>query len=172
MFYKNNNHLENAQKEFWRFFFFNLRRHGRVPSKHAIKTWIKNFEETGSVLKKKQTGRPRSARTPQNIKAVRASVLRNPRHSVHKLAAAVRLSRECVRRILHVDLKFHPYKLQIVQELKENDHQLRLEFCQQITTNKRGQWISGQAVDVRWGPFSSHRLREQAELSLLGRQQP
>jgi len=34
-----------------------------------------------------------------------------------------------------VDLKFHPYKLQIVQELKENDHQLRLEFCQQIKTN-------------------------------------
>ena len=38
--------------------------------------------------------------------------------------------------------------------------------------HKRGQWISGQAVDARWGPFSSHRLREQAELSLLGRQQP
>ena len=54
---------------------------------------------------------------------------------MRKLAAAVRLSRECVRRILHVDLKFHPYKLQIVQELKENDHQLRLEFCQQIMTN-------------------------------------
>jgi len=99
------------------------------------KTWIKNFEETGSDLKKKPIGRPRSARTPQNIEAVRVSVLRSPRRSVRKIAAAVRLSRECVRRILYVDLKFHPYKLQIVQELKENDHQLRLEFCQQITTN-------------------------------------
>ena len=49
--------------------FFNLGRHGRVPSKHAIKTWIKNFEETVSALKKKPTGRPRSARTPQNIEA-------------------------------------------------------------------------------------------------------
>jgi len=37
--------------------------------KHAIKTWIKNFEETGSALKKKPTGRPRSARTAQNIEA-------------------------------------------------------------------------------------------------------
>jgi len=36
--------------------FFNLGRHGQVPSKHAIKTWIKNFEETGSALKKKPTG--------------------------------------------------------------------------------------------------------------------
>jgi hypothetical protein len=42
-------------------FFFNLGRHGQVPSKHAIKTWIKNFEETGSALKKKRTGQPRSA---------------------------------------------------------------------------------------------------------------
>jgi len=90
--------------------------------------------KTGSALKKKPNGRPRSAPNPQNIEAVHVSVLRSPRRSVRKLAAAVRLSRECVRRSLHVDLKFHPYKLQIVQEL-ENDHQLRLEFCQQVTTN-------------------------------------
>ena len=132
--------------------FFNLGHHGQVPSKHAIKTWIKNSEETGSALKKKPTGRPRSARTPQNIEAVCVSVLRSPRRSVHKLAAAVRLSQECVRRIFHVDLKFHPYKLQIVQELKENDHQLRIEFCQQIMTNINKDnefldklWISDEA---------------------------
>ena len=119
--------------------FFNLGRHGRVPSKHAIKTWIKNFEKTGSALKKKETGRPRSARTPQNIEAVRVAVLRSPRRSVRKIAAAVRLSRECVRRILYVDLKFHPYKLQIVQELKENDHQLRLELSTNYDEHKRGQ---------------------------------
>jgi len=94
MFYKNNNSLEGVQKEFRRF--FNLGRHGRVPSKHAIKTRIKNFQGTGLALKKKPTGRPRSARTPQNIEAVRVSALQSPRRSVRKLAAAVRLSRECV----------------------------------------------------------------------------
>jgi transposase len=71
MFYKNNDSLEGAQKEFRRF--FNLVR--RVPLKHVIKTWIKNFEETGSAQKKKPTRRLRSARTPQNIEAVRVSVL-------------------------------------------------------------------------------------------------
>jgi transposase len=54
MFYKTSDSLEGAQREFRRF--FNLGRHGQVPSKHAIKTWIKNFEETGSALKKKPTG--------------------------------------------------------------------------------------------------------------------
>ncbi|PSN57112.1 hypothetical protein C0J52_01298 [Blattella germanica] len=121
MFYKNNDSLEAAQREFRRF--YNLGRHGVVPSKHAIKGWINNFEETGSALKKKPTGRPRSARTPQNIDVVRESQ-----------SAAVGMSRESVRRILRLDLKFHPYKLQMVQELKENDYQLRLGFCQEMIT--------------------------------------
>jgi len=81
MFYKNNDSLEGAQKEFR--CFFNLGRHGQVPSKHAIKTWIKNFEETGSALKKKPTGRPRSARTPQNIEAVRNGELQRQIERMH-----------------------------------------------------------------------------------------
>ena len=59
--YKNDASLEGAQRAFRRH--SNLGRHGRVSSKHAIKTWIKNSEETGSALKKKPTGRPRSARS-------------------------------------------------------------------------------------------------------------
>ena len=62
MFYKNNDSLEGVQREFQ--CFFNLERHGQVPSKHTIKTCIKNFEETGSALKKKPTGRPKCARAP------------------------------------------------------------------------------------------------------------
>jgi hypothetical protein len=30
--------------------------HGQVPSAHAIRTWVRNFEETGSALKKKPSG--------------------------------------------------------------------------------------------------------------------
>jgi hypothetical protein len=36
-----------------------------------------------------------------------------------------------VQRILH-NLQFHPYKLQIVQELKPNDSVLRLQFCENL----------------------------------------
>ena len=44
-----------------------------VRTLETRETWIKNFEETGSALKKKPAGRPRSARTAQNIEAVRSS---------------------------------------------------------------------------------------------------
>ena len=47
MFYKISGSLESVQRDFRRFFFFNLGHNGQVPSKHAINTWIKNFEETG-----------------------------------------------------------------------------------------------------------------------------
>ena len=78
------------------------------------KIWINNFEETRSALKKKPTGRPKSARNPQNIDVVRESVLRILRRLVRNQAAAVEMSRESVRRILTLDLKFHSYKLEMV----------------------------------------------------------
>jgi transposase len=50
-FYKNNDNLEAARREFRRH--FNLRRYDLIPSAHTIKIWVSNFEETGSALKKK-----------------------------------------------------------------------------------------------------------------------
>jgi hypothetical protein len=41
------------------------------------------------------------------------------------------LGRRSVQRILH-NLQFHPYKLQIVQELKPNDSILRLQFRENL----------------------------------------
>jgi hypothetical protein len=49
---------------------------GQVPSVHAIRTWVRNFEETGSALKKKPSGRVLSVRIPENIDAA----VRSPRH--------------------------------------------------------------------------------------------
>ena len=70
----------------------------------------------------KPTGGPRSACSPQNIDVVRESMLRSPRRSIRKQAAAVEMLRESVRSILALDLKFHPYKLQIAQQLRENNY--------------------------------------------------
>ena len=50
-FYKNNNSYAAAQREFRKK--FGIRRNSKVPSAHAIKTWVNTFEETGSTVKKK-----------------------------------------------------------------------------------------------------------------------
>ena len=49
-YYKNDDCIVVTQRLFRRQFHIN--RNNPVPSGHAIKTWIKNFEETGSALKK------------------------------------------------------------------------------------------------------------------------
>ena len=50
-FYKNGDSFVIAQREFRRE--FGIRRNRAVPSAHAIKTWVLNFEATGYTLKKK-----------------------------------------------------------------------------------------------------------------------
>jgi len=69
-FYKNNDSYVAAQREFRKI--FGIHRNSKVPSAHVIKTWVNDFEETDSTVKKKG-GSVKTVRTPQNIDAVRAS---------------------------------------------------------------------------------------------------
>ena len=65
--------------------------------------------------------RPRHVRTLENVAAVRDAVKQSPRHSARKQGSALGLSRHSLRGILHKDLQFHPYKMKLVQEMKEWD---------------------------------------------------
>jgi hypothetical protein len=49
--YKKSESYVAAQREFRKK--FGIRPNSKVPSAHDIKTWINNFEETGSTVKKK-----------------------------------------------------------------------------------------------------------------------
>jgi len=104
LFYKNNGSYVAAQREFFKK--FGIHRNSKVPLAHAIKTWVKNFEETSSTLKKK-CGSVKTVRTPQNIDAVRASLEQRPRRSAVRYSKKLGLSESSVRRILHLDLHFH-----------------------------------------------------------------
>jgi len=55
----------------------------RVPDRKSILLWVENFREMGSVSEKRR-GLPRTSRTPENIEAVRRSVLQSPRRSACK----------------------------------------------------------------------------------------
>ena len=79
---------------------------------------------------KKRRGRSRTSRTPENIEAVRRFVLQSPTRSARKHASALGISNRSVRRILHQDHHFHPYKMVVVQELTQQDWINRVESCQ------------------------------------------
>ncbi|KAF2882132.1 hypothetical protein ILUMI_24054 [Ignelater luminosus] len=117
---------------------FNLAPLAPVPDRKSIVTWVTTFRQTASATKRR-TGVPRPVRSPENIEAVRASMLRSPRRSARKHASALRLSDRSVRRILRDDLHFHPYKMAIVQELSERDIKLRLWMLFSFGSNSENQ---------------------------------
>jgi len=118
-FYKSNDNYATAQRLFhWH---FQINRNNPVPSAHAIKTRVKNFEETGSALKRKSPGKERSIRTPENIETVRTALEQSPQRSVRRHAASLNISVRSLRRILHKDSNFLPYKIQVAQKLQERD---------------------------------------------------
>lgn len=111
---------------------FNVGRHGAVPTRNTILRWIQNFRLSSSASKKKPPGHVRSVRTPENIDRVRVAVTRSPHRSARRHAIALGLSNRSVRRILHLDLKFHAYKVMIVQQLNERDYVQRRAFAERM----------------------------------------
>jgi hypothetical protein len=123
---KNGDSFVIAQREFRRA--FGIHRNRAVPAAHAIKTWVRNFEATGSTLKKKG-GSVKTVRTTENIAVVREAIERSPHRSARRHFVSLGLSEASVRRILHKDLHFFPYKIQVTHALHERDYVNRANSC-------------------------------------------
>jgi hypothetical protein len=59
------------------------------------------------------------------------AMLRSRLRSAPLQALTLRLKEFCVRRILHKALHYHPYQIQVAQELSERDNVSRLQFCKE-----------------------------------------
>ena len=104
-FYINGDSFVITQCEFRREFRIHCNRD--VLSARAIKTWVQNFEATGSTLKKKG-GSVKTVRTPENITVVREASERSPHRAACRHSVSLGLSEAGVRRILHKDLHLYP----------------------------------------------------------------
>lgn len=113
---------------------FNIRSRAPLPGRQSIVSWVSTFRVSGNV-EKKHKGPAKSVRTAENIEAVRQSFVRSPRRSARKHAAALGISDRTVRRILHGELHFHPYKLAVVQQLTARDFNARQTACESLLEN-------------------------------------
>lgn len=127
-FFVNNESVTQTQRDFRTHFNIPVRR--PVPDRNTILRWFENFNTTGSVMKKKPPGPVNTARTPENIERVRTSAIQSPKRSVRKRAASLGINESTVRRILHKDLHYHPYKIQVCQQLSVGDYEQRRVFCE------------------------------------------
>ena len=124
-YFKNTDSIFQTQWLFRRL--FGVSEHEKIPDRKKISLWVANFRKTGSCLKRKTPG------TPENVTAVRNALTQSPRRSARK--QAFRLSQRSLRRILHEDLQFHPYKMKLVQEMKECDWADRKKYCEVLLRN-------------------------------------
>lgn len=123
---------------------FNAVHAERPISLSYVQHLIRKFVSTGSVTNAKKSGRP-AVRTEELQEHVLAEVAVKPQQSIRELSLTCDASRMTVQRILKLH-KFHPFKLQIHQELTEHDPDNRLEFCEIMTERINNNTISVKNV--------------------------
>ena len=122
--------LKTVQVRYCRSFNFNNFSH-----KFQITHWVKTFKDTGTLItstkkgQKSTSGRKLTARSPENVDAVRDSVGWRPKKSLRRCSQELGPSRSSVHRILKNDLQLYPYRIQIKQTLTQNDMTKHVEIC-------------------------------------------
>lgn len=101
-------------------------------SRNFVYYTLRRYRETSSIDDRQRSGRPRSIRTPANIKLIRERVRRNPCRTQKKMALQANISRISVNRILKYDLKLKAYSRRKVHYLNDRLRKLRRERCRQL----------------------------------------
>jgi hypothetical protein len=100
------------------------------PTDKTIRAWYKQFTETGCLCKQKSSGPPLSAE--DDVERVRAIFLHSPKKSTGTAAKELSMSIPTMWRVLRKRFVFKPYRVQVVQQLSDEDHSRRLNFCLQL----------------------------------------
>eukprot|EP00079_Xenopus_tropicalis_P034003 XP_017947774.1 PREDICTED: uncharacterized protein LOC105946840 isoform X2 [Xenopus tropicalis] len=109
---------------------FNARHPMRPPISHAtVSKLLAKFHETGSVLDLQKCGRMKTVTNEETSVAVLASFSKSPQRSTRRMSLESGISRTSLRRILATH-KWHPYKLQLLQHLNEDDPDRCTEFAE------------------------------------------
>jgi hypothetical protein len=81
----------------------------------------------GSVQDAPRSGRP--SISEETVLDIQDRMLQSPSKSVRWLSQQAHVSKSTTHRILRKKLKLHPYRMSIVHQLKERDHQSRFDYC-------------------------------------------
>lgn len=102
-----------------------------APSHRTLLLLAPNWHQEESAKQRKWHGCPHSAHKPNNG-LIRDTILWSLRRSAFWQALPLCLNTSSIWWILHKDLHYHPYKIQVPQELHEQDRVSRLHFCDKL----------------------------------------
>ncbi|KAG5892168.1 hypothetical protein JTB14_026406 [Gonioctena quinquepunctata] len=106
---------------------FNAKYPNRPISRSTVSKIEKKIRETGHVKHIPNAGRPK---IEENVKLdVLLGVENSPHNTSRQIAVDLDISQSSVLRILKAE-KYHPYKVQLHQQLNDDDPDRRVEFCE------------------------------------------
>ncbi|XP_073493604.1 uncharacterized protein [Phyllobates terribilis] len=109
---------------------FDARHPTRPPiSLATVSKLLAKFRETGSVLDLPKCGRKKTVTNEETSVALLASFSKSPQRSTRRTSLESGISPTSLRRILATH-KWHPYKIQLLQHLNEDDPDRPNEFAE------------------------------------------
>ena len=120
-FYHESGSIVSAQRRFRHEF------NKTPPHRNLIRAWVRRFSEEGDVKKRKSPGRLKVA--DQLVNDVHTAIVLSPHTSIRRLFLQLQITKSTVHKILHKQLKFRAYKIQIVQHLQDDDYTARVDGC-------------------------------------------
>jgi transposase len=131
----------------------------------TVKKTLDRFVTLHSIKNKVGSGRPKTATSLEKRQEIMEQIVETPKISTSQLALNHDVSITSIRRVLRKE-KAHPYKVQLIHELTEDDPDKRMEFCEilqnQITNNPamlRNILFSDEATFCLNGSVNRHNLR-------------
>ena len=130
-----------------------------APTKMNIWKNVRKYGEHGTSLNRNEhnSGRRRTGRTVQNINAVQEALEQNPT-GISCRRNGLGLPSACFNRIVRLDLNWHPYRIQVTHELKQEDYARRTRFCE---------WFRRQLRNPRF--LANLIISDDANFNLNGR---
>jgi hypothetical protein len=144
-FYSSGRNFANAIQAYQKQ--FGIKTSSRPCSIRALRRLVEKFEKLGTVSDAPRTGRPSvSSKRVSRIKRTVTEISGETPHgecSAREVARRINQPASTVRKIMKTVLNLHPYKIKRVQELKEKDLPMRLEFARRCIAEiaKGDDWL-------------------------------
>ena len=101
--------------------------HERVNISHTtVGRLLTKFKETGSVHDRERSGRPTIA--IENCEVIINKIIQSPKKSIRRSSREISIPRSTIQKVLNAE-HFHPYKIQILHKLYEDDPDQHLEMA-------------------------------------------
>ena len=109
---------------------FRRRFQHQAPSHVSILKWYRDFVDRGCICDKRKGHSGRPSVSAEIVERVRETFVRSPKKSVRRASQQLNIPKSTISKVLRTRLKFHPYKLQLVQKLAPDDPAKRLDFSE------------------------------------------